>query len=139
MLRAFLKSKIHRAVVTEANLHYEGSITLGKDLLDAADLLPFEKVDIYNISNGERFTTYVIAGKSGTICMNGAAAWKARVGDRIIIVSYCQLNEDQALRYQPSIIRMGEGNLIETVTQGCSAVRDPAQYGEELPGERFGG
>ena len=93
MQRFMLKSKLHRATVTDANLHYEGSITIDKRLLNAADIVPYERVDIYNVSNGERFSTYVIEGEqdSGVICLNGAAAWKASKGDIVIVASLMSL------------------------------------------------
>ena len=110
-----LKAKIHRATVTECDLDYEGSIAIDPDILDAAGLLPFEQVDIYNINNGERIHTYVIAGKrgSGEIGLNGAAARKAVRGDRIIICGYCSMPAEQAENHQPTIILMGENNKIE--------------------------
>ena len=93
MRRNFLKSKIHRAVDTEANLDYEGSISIDPDLCQAADLLPFERVEIYNCNNGERFATYVITGKTGEICLNGAAARRVQKNDVVIIASYVDLDE----------------------------------------------
>ncbi len=101
-----LKSKIHRATVTDANINYEGSLTLDRDLMDAADLLPCERVMVYNITNGERFDTYIITGErgSGTVCINGAAARKANIGDLIIIASYAS--------YSDSEIRDGGSKLI---------------------------
>ncbi len=101
-----LKSKIHRAVVTHANLHYIGSITIDENLMDAANLIENERVHIYNITNGERFETYVIKGERGcgTIGINGAAAHKANVGDLVIIVSYCTMDFEEAKRFSPTII-----------------------------------
>ncbi len=101
-----LKSKIHRAVVTHANLHYIGSITIDEDLMDASNLIENERVHIYNITNGERFETYVIKGErgSGTIGINGAAAHKVNVGDLVIIVSYCAMDFEEAKTFSPSII-----------------------------------
>ncbi len=97
MLRSMLKSKIHRATVTDANINYQGSLTLDRDLMDAADLLPCERVMVYNITNGERFDTYIITGErgSGTVCINGAAARKASIGDLIIIASYASYSEEE--------------------------------------------
>ena len=103
MLVQYLKAKIHRALVTDANLEYEGSITLGRNLLDASGLQPFERVEVYNVTNGERFATYVIEGPLGTVCINGAAAWKARKGDTVIIASYCILDKDEAVRWVPTL------------------------------------
>ncbi len=101
-----LKSKIHRVTVTEANLDYIGSITIDADLMQAAGLIENEKVDIYNITNGERLTTYAIKGEagSGTIGINGAAAHKANVGDLLIIASYASMDFDEAKSWHPSVI-----------------------------------
>lgn len=114
MQRIMFKSKIHRATITQAELHYEGSLTIDLDLMDAADLLPYEKVAIVNINNGERLETYVIPGERGskTICMNGAAARKGVIGDRIIIISYASMSEDQAKEYAPTIVLVNEFNEI---------------------------
>ncbi|MBW2599086.1 MAG: aspartate 1-decarboxylase [Deltaproteobacteria bacterium] len=115
MQRSMLKSKLHRAVVTDADLYYEGSITIDEDLMDAADLLPYEKVDIYNVSNGERFSTYVIKGarESGVICLNGAAARKASRGDIIIIASYVLVEEDLAKGWIPRCVLLDDKNRIK--------------------------
>ena len=101
-----MKSKIHRVTVTEANLNYIGSITIDEDLIDAANLIEYEKVHVLNINNGERFITYVIKGErsAGTICLNGAAARKAQVGDIIIIVSYAQMAFEEAKSFKPTVI-----------------------------------
>jgi aspartate 1-decarboxylase len=101
-----LKSKIHRVTVTEANLNYIGSIAIDEDLMDAADIIEFEKVQVVNINNGERLETYVIRGKrgSGTICLNGAAARKVQVGDILLIVSYASMEFNEAKKFQPKII-----------------------------------
>ncbi len=101
-----LKSKIHRVTVTEANLDYIGSITIDEILMEAADLCEFEKVEVLNINNGERFATYVIRGErnSGVICMNGPAARKVVVGDVIIVLSYAQMEQDKARQHKPVII-----------------------------------
>jgi aspartate 1-decarboxylase len=115
MQRFLLKSKIHRATVTDANLHYEGSITIDESLMTAADILPYEKVDIYNVSNGERFSTYVIKGEqdSGVICVNGAAAWKASQGDLIIIASYALFDDVVARSWSPKCVFLDEKNKIK--------------------------
>lgn len=112
MQRIMLKSKIHRASVTDANLDYEGSITIDSVLMKDADIIPYEAVHIYNISNGERFETYAIEGKenSGTICLNGAAARKVSVGDLIIIANYANFNEEDARNHKPSIILVDSDN-----------------------------
>ena len=106
MLREFCKSKIHRARVTDANLDYAGSITIDRTLMDAANLLPFEKVQVLNVSNGERFVTYVIEGErnSGTICINGAAARLVQINDLVIIVSYALLGDDELEHHTPAIV-----------------------------------
>jgi aspartate 1-decarboxylase len=115
MLRTMLKSKIHRATVTEANLNYEGSITIDADLVKAADLLEHEKVEIFNINNGQRIETYVIKGKpsSGVICLNGAAARGACPGDQIIIVSYILVEDKQAQAIKAKIIKLDSKNKIK--------------------------
>ncbi len=109
-----LKSKIHRATVTGADLHYEGSLTLDSALMAQADILPFEQVRIYNISTGERFETYVIPGEpgSGTVCLNGAAARKGSVGDLIIIATYGLYSQEEISSGHSKIILLGEGNTI---------------------------
>ncbi len=101
-----LKSKIHRARITEAELHYVGSVAIDEDLMDAANLIEGEKVQIVNINNGERLETYVIKGErgSGTICLNGPAARKAQVGDIVIIISYASMEFEEAKRFKPTII-----------------------------------
>lgn len=106
MLIEVLKSKIHRVTVTEADLHYIGSITIDEDLLDAAGIIENEKVEIYNISNGERFATYAIRGKrgSGVICLNGAAAHKAPVGSLVIIAAYAHMTPEEAKEWHPTVI-----------------------------------
>jgi len=102
--RTLLKSKIHRATVTDANLNYEGSVSIDTKLLEAADLIEFEKVEIYNCNNGERFATYVIPGKDGEICLNGAAARKVQPGDLVIIASYIQVADDSCHKHQPHLV-----------------------------------
>ena len=115
MQRFMLKSKIHRATVTDADLHYEGSISIDEQLMGAADLLPYEKVAIYDVSNGERFETYVIPGPrdSGTICLNGAAARKVARGDLIIIASYVTVDEADTANWVPKCILVDEKNRIK--------------------------
>lgn len=111
---SLLKSKIHRAIITEANIHYKGSITIDKTLMEAADLIEFEMVQVLNVNNGERLETYVIEGKrdSGIICLNGAAARKAVVGDEVIIVSYAIMTPEEAKTFTPTII-FPENNRIK--------------------------
>jgi aspartate 1-decarboxylase len=101
-----LKSKIHRATVTEANLNYVGSVTIDEDLMDASNLLPNEKVQVVNINNGERLDTYVIKGErgSGVICLNGPAARKASVGDIVIIMSYAMMDFKEARNFKPAVV-----------------------------------
>jgi len=110
-----LRSKIHRAKVTDANLNYEGSITIDEALLEAVNMLPYEKVQVLNISNGARAETYIIPGRrdSGDIIMNGAIARLAQVGDRIIILSYVHMDEEKAKKMKPSIIVLDENNQIK--------------------------
>jgi aspartate 1-decarboxylase len=110
-----LKSKLHRATVTEADLHYEGSLTIDKDLMEAVDLYPFERVKVYNINNGERFDTYAIEGEagSGIIGLNGAAARKGMVGDMIIIVSYAFFEDGELDGFIPKVVLLDESNKIK--------------------------
>jgi aspartate 1-decarboxylase len=110
-----LKSKIHRAVVTESDLNYEGSLTIDSSLMSKVGLHPFEQVKVYNINNGERFDTYVIKGEadSGVIGLNGAAARKGLVGDLIIIASYCCLDEKELAGYRPKIVLLDGKNQIK--------------------------
>ena len=114
-----LNSKIHRAVVVQAELSYVGSITVDKDLLDAAGLIEYEKVQIVDIDNGARFETYVIAGErgSGMICLNGAAARCVQVSDKIIIMAYCLMDELEAKEHKPLVVFVDEQNAITTVTR----------------------
>lgn len=109
-----LKSKIHRATITQADLNYIGSIAIDKDLMDAANLIENEKVNIFNITNGERLSTYVIKGErgSGNISLNGAAARKVAVGDLVIIVSYASMDFEEAKRFKPAILFPDENNKI---------------------------
>ncbi|SMO56853.1 L-aspartate 1-decarboxylase [Balnearium lithotrophicum] len=119
MKRFMFKSKIHRATVTGADLNYEGSITIDSELLKLADILPYEKVDIYNVSNGERFSTYVIPGEpgSGEVCLNGAAARKVQKGDIVIIVSYCELSEEEVRNFSPTVVLVDENNAPVKVSK----------------------
>lgn len=119
MLLTMLKCKLHRATVTECDLNYEGSITVDKRLIDACGLLVNERVEIYNIDNGERLTTYIIEGKrdSGIIGLNGAAARKACVGDKLIICAYAQMTKDDALSFKPTVIVCDAKNKVEKPRQ----------------------
>lgn len=120
MLRTMMKSKIHRATVTEANLNYVGSITIDRDLMDAADLLPNERVQVVNNNNGARLETYVIEGPrgSGTICMNGAAARLAQPGDILIIISYAAMSDEEARRHVPRVVFVDEKNRLAKIVEG---------------------
>lgn len=115
MKRTFLFSKIHRATVTDADLHYEGSITIDRDLMDAAGLLEHERVEIYNITNGNRFATYVLEGKrgSGVIQINGAAAHLATRGELVIIAAYCDLEPAEARTHQPRVVLVDASNRVK--------------------------
>ena len=119
MLRSMLKSKIHKATVTEADLNYEGSLTIDSRLMESADLLPFEQIMVYNISNGSRFNTYVIEGKrgSGSICLNGAAARKGSPGDLIIIASYCLYSEDEIAKGKSILVWVDAKNKLKERTE----------------------
>ncbi|MEF3301762.1 aspartate 1-decarboxylase [Paenibacillus sp. GYB003] len=114
MMLTMMKSKIHRATVTEANLNYVGSITIDEDLMDLVDLLPNEKVQVVDNNNGARLETYVIPGPrgSGVICLNGAAARLVHPGDTVIIISYAAMTREEAKAYKPRIAIMGEGNRV---------------------------
>lgn len=111
---SILKSKVHRAVITEANLHYVGSLTLDEDLMEAANMIENEKVTVVNVNNGERLDTYLIKGKrgSGVCCLNGPAARKGQTGDVVIIISYCSLPFEEAKTFKPWIVFPKEGNKL---------------------------
>jgi aspartate 1-decarboxylase len=113
----YLKSKIHRATITEANLEYEGSITIDKRLIEACGLHEYEKVQVLNINTGARLETYVIEGEadSGVICLNGAAARLGQKGDEVIIISYCFLSEEEARDHKPRVISVDNDNRIKSV------------------------
>ncbi len=117
MRRQMLKSKIHRLTVTDADLHYEGSLSLDLELMEAADLIPFEKIDVYNINTGDRFTTYVIPAPrySGTVRLNGAAARLGAKGDLIIIASYADYDEKELEFYAPKLVYVDSSNRIKAV------------------------
>ncbi|MDR9416827.1 MAG: aspartate 1-decarboxylase [Gracilimonas sp.] len=120
------KSKLHQMAVTEANLMYEGSITIDQDLLDAANLLPYEKVQVLNITNGARLETYTIPGERGSrvCCLNGAAARLTQVGDRIIVISYAEMTPEEAKDHKPRVVIVDENNdpkdIIENTQPGSS-------------------
>lgn len=113
-MRTMLKSKIHRATVTDANLNYVGSITIDEELLKAADILPYEQVQVVDVNNGARLETYTIPGEagSGVICLNGAAARLVQPGDKIIIISYSLLTEDECRNYEPVVVHVDDANKI---------------------------
>jgi aspartate 1-decarboxylase len=115
MLRVMMKSKIHRATVTQADLNYEGSLTISGELMQAADILPYEMVHVYNVSNGERFETYAIEGAAGTgvVCLNGAAARKGAPGDIIIITTYATYNAAELREHHPKVILVDRHNRLK--------------------------
>ncbi len=119
MQRTMLKSKIHRATVTHAELHYEGSCAIDENLLDAADIREYQQIDIYNVSNGERFTTYAIRAErgSGTISINGAAARRGMVGDLVIIAAYAAYTEVELEKYEPRLVFVDSHNRIKETRQ----------------------
>lgn len=127
MLRTFLRSKIHRATVTQADLNYHGSITIDTDLLEAADIAPYELVDIYNITNGNRLSTYAIVGQAGggEICINGAAARLVNPGDRVIICCYGQFRNEEIAKHKIRLVHVDEHNRI-TEAQVFDATSDIA-------------
>jgi len=112
-----LKGKIHRATVTQAELHYVGSITLDVELMEAAGIREYELVHIVDIDNGARFETYVIAGKErGIVCLNGAAARMVQTGDKVIIMAYCYMDESEAVEHKPKVVLLGDNNKVETIS-----------------------
>ncbi len=112
-MRKMLKSKIHRARVTQCNIDYEGSITIDRHLMQLADILPYEQVEVLDINNGARFTTYAIEGdEGGEICLNGAAARMVAKGDTVIILTYCYLSDDEALNLVPTLVYVDAQNVI---------------------------
>lgn len=114
-VRIMLKSKIHRARVTDANIDYEGSITIDKKLMEAADILPYEQVDVLNINNAARIVTYAIEGKKGEICLNGAAARLGSRGDIVLILSYCHVADKEAQNFIPKLVFVdGKNAIIKT-------------------------
>ncbi len=120
MFRIMLRSKIHRATVTESNLEYEGSLTLDEDLMDAAGMLPYEQVNLSNLNNGERFMTYVIPGKrgSGVCCLNGPTARKGHPGDRVIIFCYEGYSNEELKTFKPKVVKVDAKNKIIKISEG---------------------
>lgn len=121
-MRVMLKSKIHRARVTDVNIDYEGSITIDKELMEEADILPYEQVQVLNINNGARFTTYAIEGEKGEICLNGAAARLAVKGDIIIILSYCHVEDDEAGNFIPKLVYVDAKNAVTETKRAVGAM-----------------
>lgn len=117
MTRLMLRAKLHRATVTEADLHYEGSCAIDASLLEAADMREFEQIELYNVNNGERFSTYIIPAPpgSGVISLNGAAARKAQVGDLLIICTYGPVSEADVPAHKPKVVLLGAGNRIDSI------------------------
>lgn len=130
MIRTMFKSKIHRATVTHANLHYVGSVTVDQDLLEAADILPGELVAIVDVSNGARLETYTILGErgSGVLGINGAAAHLVNIGDTVILISYAQMSTDEARNYQPTVVHVdGENRIVELGHDPAQALTEGVQ------------
>ena len=117
--RVMLRAKLHRATVTEADLHYEGSCGIDEDLMDAANMVEFERIELYNINNGERFSTYIIKAPrgSGVISLNGAAARRAHVGDLLIICTYATMSEANAAVFKPTVVLLDEKNRVKEVRE----------------------
>ena len=130
MRRRMMKSKIHRATVTDANLHYVGSITVDRDLMDAADLMEFEQVAIVDIDNGARLETYVIAGPrgGGDVCLNGAAARLVSPGDKVILISYADYDQSELDGFEPTVVHVDTANAIvdEATATALAALETPA-------------
>jgi aspartate 1-decarboxylase len=126
LLRTILKSKIHRARVTQANLDYEGSITIDTALLDAADILPFEQVHVLDVNNGARFQTYTIPGGPGEICVNGAAARLVSPNDIVIILAYAQTTDEEARLVRPRLVYVDSRNAISALRDEIAHSPDPA-------------
>ncbi|MBA9001490.1 MULTISPECIES: aspartate 1-decarboxylase [Thermomonospora] len=136
MFRTMFKSKIHRATVTQADLHYVGSLTIDQDLMDAADLLPGEQVQVVDIDNGARLETYLIAGPrgSGVIGINGAAARLVSPGDLVIIISYAQMTDEQARSFQPRVVHVDRDNRIISLGDDPA---EPVPGSDQLRGDAF--
>ncbi|SDY11705.1 L-aspartate 1-decarboxylase [Micromonospora pattaloongensis] len=137
MFRTMLKSKIHRATVTQANLHYVGSVTIDQDLLDAADLLPGEQVAIVDVTNGARLETYVIPGQrgSGVIGINGAAAHLVQPGDLVILISYGQMDDAEARSYEPRVVHVDAANRVIQLDSDAAGVA-PGMAGDLVRGDQ---
>jgi aspartate 1-decarboxylase len=127
MRRRFLKSKLHRATVTDSNLKYVGSVSLGPELMSAADIMENEQVTVLNINNCGRFETYAIRGGTGEVCLNGAAARLGQPGDILILLTYCELDEHETDDHEPTVVLVGPANRIEAVQTGGGAAAPPAE------------
>jgi len=127
MRRTMLRAKIHRIRVTEREVEYEGSLTLDAELLRAAQLVPFERIEVYDVDNGQRFATYVIEGEpgSGTCCVNGAAARLVERGDRLIVAAYAELEEHELAEHRPRIVVIGEANRVREIKSAEGAATRP--------------
>lgn len=136
MIKSMLQAKLHRVTVTHALLHYEGSCGIDEDLLDASGILPNQRIDIYNISNGERFATYAIKAprNSGEITLNGAAARRAAVGDLLIICAYSNYDEAESVNHHPTVIHVDEHNRVRDLesTKTAFALAAPEEVAEEV-------
>lgn len=121
MLRSFLSAKIHGATITEANVDYQGSLSVDPELLREAGILPYERIDVYNLDNGERLSTYAIPGKPGEICLNGAAALKGRPGQRVIVAAYALLSEAELAVFRPRTVLVDRNNAVTRVVEGTIA------------------
>jgi len=120
-MRVMLKSKIHRARITQVDIDYEGSITIDRRLMEEADILPYEQVQVLNLNNGARFTTYAIEGENGEICLNGAAARLVTKGDIIIILAYCHVEDSEARNFTPKLVYVDNKNVITEVKRAVEA------------------
>ncbi len=116
--RCFLSAKLHGAVITGANVEYHGSLSVDPGLLKAAGILPYERIDVYNLDNGERLSTYAIPGNPGEICLNGAAAHKGRVGQRVIVAAYAWLDSAEMASFRPRTVIVGQGNSAAEILEG---------------------
>lgn len=130
MRRRMFKSKIHRAVVTEANVDYEGSVSIDEELMTAADILPGEEVHVWNVTNGSRLVTYAITAPagSGTICLNGAAAHLATPGDLVILATFADMDSEEAREHEPTVIRVdSENRIVDRLPEQAGRVFDPTR------------
>jgi len=123
MNRTLLRAKIHRIRVTECDLEYEGSLTLDRDLMRKADMVPYERIDVYDVDNGNRFTTYLIEGEagSGECCVNGAAAHLVSIGDKLIMASFLTLPDAEVAAHEPTVVLVGEGNRVKELKHSEAA------------------